>query len=105
MIRNTAGAILLAATLAAAALTQVTDARAASNYDGAWSIVVYTRTGPCDASYRFSGQIVNGVITYGSLGVNLAGRVRSGGERLCACFRRRRLRGGLRTADRNARRR
>jgi hypothetical protein len=75
MIRNTAGAILLAAV----ALTQVTGARAASLYDGSWSIVVYTRTGPCDASYRFSGQIVNGVITYGSLGVNLVGRVNPGG--------------------------
>ncbi len=80
MIRNKARAVLLAATLAAAALTQVTDARAASKYDGTWSMVVYTRTGPCDASYRFSGQIVDGVITYGSLGVDLVGRVRSGGS-------------------------
>ena len=60
MIRNTAGTILLAATVTAAALTQATYVRAASKYDGNWSVVVYTRSGPCDPAYRFSGQIVNG---------------------------------------------
>ncbi len=79
MIRKTIGAILLTAVLAAAALTQATYARAATRFDGSWSMVVYTRNGPCDQSYRFSGQIVNGVITYGSLGVNLSGYVNSGG--------------------------
>ena len=80
MIRNPAGAILLAATLSAAALTQVTDASAGGKYDGTWSMVVYTRSGPCDASYRFSGQIVNGVISYGSVGVDLTGYVKSSGN-------------------------
>jgi hypothetical protein len=80
MIRNSAGALLLATALTAAVLSQATCAHAGGKYDGTWSMVVYTRTGPCDAAYRFSGQIVNGVITYGSLGVNLAGHVKSGGE-------------------------
>lgn len=40
---------------------------------------MYTRAGPCDHAYRFSGQIINEVITYGSLGINLAGYVNSGG--------------------------
>jgi len=79
MIRNSAGRIVLAATLAAAA-TQITHARAATKYDGSWSLVVYTRSGPCDASYRFSGQIINGVITYGSAGVDLNGYVKSSGS-------------------------
>ncbi|MGO9047844.1 MAG: hypothetical protein ACLQFW_13320 [Xanthobacteraceae bacterium] len=81
MIRNTAGTILLAATVTAAALTQATYVSAASKYDGNWSVVVYTRSGPCDAAYRFSGQIVNGVIVYnGGLGpIDFAGRVRSNG--------------------------
>lgn len=78
MIRNTAGGILLAATLAAAALTQATYSRAATKYDGNWTLVVYTKRGPCDQSYRFSGQIVNGIIGYGGT-VNLVGRVRPGG--------------------------
>ena len=76
MIRNTAGTILLAATVTAAALTQATYVRAAGKYDGTWSVVVYTRSGPCDAAYRFSGQIVNGMIVYNG---GDAGRVRSNG--------------------------
>jgi hypothetical protein len=79
MIRKIAGAIVLAITLAAAMLAHATDARAAGKYDGVWSLIVYTRSGPCDQSYRFSGQIVNGVIADGSIGVNLNGHVNSGG--------------------------
>jgi len=79
MIRNTAGTILLAATVAAAALTQATYVGAAGKFDGNWSVVVYTRSGPCDAAYRFSGQIVNGAIVYNGGGIDLAGRVRSNG--------------------------
>jgi hypothetical protein len=81
MIRNTAGAILLAATVAAGALTQATYVRAATKYDGNWSVVVITTSGPCDASYRFSGQIVNGAMVYGGeLGpADFFGRVRSSG--------------------------
>ena len=81
MIRNTATTILLAATVTAAALTQATYVRAATKFDGNWSVVVYTRNGPCDAAYRFAGQIVNGVIVYsGGLGsIDFSGRVRSSG--------------------------
>jgi hypothetical protein len=79
MIRNTAGTILLAATVTAAALTQATYVRAASKFDGNWSVVVYTRSGPCDPAYRFSGQIVNGMIVYNGGVIDLAGRVRSNG--------------------------
>jgi len=79
MIRNTAGSILLAATVAAAALTQATYVRAAGKFDGNWSVVVYTRSGPCDAAYRFSGQIVNSMIAYNGGGIDLAGRVLSNG--------------------------
>jgi hypothetical protein len=79
MIRNTATTILLAATVTAAALTQATYVRAATKFDGSWSVVVYTRSGPCDAAYRFSGQIVNGAIVYGGGGFELYGRVRPSG--------------------------
>ncbi len=79
MIRNTTTSILLAATVTAAALTQATYVRAATKFDGSWSVVVYTRSGPCDASYRFSGQIINGAIVYGGGGVDIAGRVRPSG--------------------------
>jgi hypothetical protein len=82
MIRNNiAGAVFLAASMSAAALTQATYVHAASKFDGEWSVVVVTRTGPCDASYRFSGQIVDGAIIYnGGLGpIEFAGRVRPNG--------------------------
>jgi hypothetical protein len=74
------GAILLAATVTASALTQATYVRAATKYDGAWSVVIYTRSGQCDAAYRFSGQITNGIISYsGAFSVDFSGRVRPGG--------------------------
>jgi hypothetical protein len=80
MIRHSAATILVVATIAAAALTQATYLRAASKYDGAWSIVITTRTGSCSAAYRFSGQIWNGIIYYGGGGpINFNGRVRSNG--------------------------
>jgi len=74
------GAFVLAATVAAAAVTQATYVRAATKYDGSWSVAIYTRTGPCDAAYRFSGQIINGIISYsGAFGIDFTGRVRPGG--------------------------
>jgi hypothetical protein len=79
MIRNTTATILLTATVTAAALTQATYVRAATKFDGNWSVVVVTRSGPCDASYRFSGQIVNGAIVYSGGSINLFGRVRPSG--------------------------
>jgi hypothetical protein len=77
MIRSTS-TVLLAATVTAAVLTQATYVRAATKFDGNWSLVVYTRSGPCDASYRLAGQIVNGAVVYGG-GVQVYGRVRANG--------------------------
>jgi hypothetical protein len=72
---------VLAAAVAASAVTQATYVRAATKYDGAWSVAIYTRSGPCDAAYRFSGQITNGIIYYsGAFGIDFTGRVRPGGS-------------------------
>ena len=80
MIRHSAATVLFVATVAAAALTQATYVRAATKYDGAWSIVIATRTGPCNAAYRFSGQIANGIVYYSGGGpINFNGRVRPNG--------------------------
>ena len=59
--------VLALALIAAWAVTS----GAASKFDGAWSVVVYTSSGRCEPSYRFSGQIGNGEIyyAYGSLEV------------------------------------
>jgi hypothetical protein len=78
MIRNTAGIILLVATLLSA-LTHVAEVRAGTKYDGPWSVVVYTSSGPCDASNRFSGQIVNGEISYAYGSLEVTGHVDESG--------------------------
>jgi hypothetical protein len=76
MIRNAGATLLLTAAVAAAALAQATGAGAASSFDGNWSLAVFTRTGPCDASYRFGGRIVNGAVLYNGIGsIAIAGRV------------------------------
>ena len=80
MIRKTAVAVFIAATFAASALTLATGAGAASKFDGAWSVVVYTKSGPCDASYRFSGQIVNRQISYAYASLEVTGSVAKSGD-------------------------
>lgn len=79
VMRSIAGAFLLAATLIVSALTSATDGRAGTKFDGQWSVVVYTSSGPCDASYRFSGQIVNGEISYAYNTIEVTGRVEASG--------------------------
>ncbi len=79
MIRYAAAIIPLAATFAASTLTQAADVRATAKYDGAWSVVVYTSSGPCEAAHRFSGQIVNGQISYAYGSLEVTGHVEPSG--------------------------
>jgi hypothetical protein len=79
MIRSTAGVFLLAAILTVSAWLPATVVRAGSKYDGQWSVVVYTSSGRCDPSYRFSGQIVNGEISYAYGSIEVSGRVEPSG--------------------------
>lgn len=58
-------AIALAAAVAAAAATPSHAAgkkHRAGAYDGLWSVSIRTRTGPCDAAYRYPARIVGGRI-------------------------------------------
>jgi hypothetical protein len=79
MLGNSAATVLVAATIAASAVTQATYVRAATKFDGAWSVVVFTRSGPCDPTYRVSGQIVNGEISYSYGSVDVVGHVKPSG--------------------------
>jgi hypothetical protein len=80
MISNASSGILLAASFAAAALAQTMPARAAaSEFDGSWSVVVLTTSGPCDPSYRFSGQIIGGAISYAYNTLEVTGHVEASG--------------------------
>jgi hypothetical protein len=37
---------------------------AGSNFDGAWSVAIITRSGTCEPQYRFGVQIINGNVVY-----------------------------------------
>jgi hypothetical protein len=50
-------------------------------YDGAWSVVINTQSGPCDPQYRFGVQIVNGNIVYeGGAAASAQGQVAPNGS-------------------------
>lgn len=85
LIRTVSG--LLAALLLAASLAAPADARTraraaprASGYDGNWSVLIVTNSGPCDRAYRYGLSIRGGRVFYaGSAGVNVDGSVSGGG--------------------------
>lgn len=53
---------------------------ASTTFDGRWSVVIGTRSGPCDQQYRFGVRITNGNITYeGGGAANAQGRVSPSG--------------------------
>ncbi len=79
MSPRTRTAVCLAAGIAAATAAAVS-ALASTKYDGQWSVVVYTTSGPCDPSYRFSGQISNGEISYAYGSLEVSGRVDANGN-------------------------
>jgi hypothetical protein len=52
----------------------------AASFDGPWSVLVMTRSGSCDATYRYGVTISNGVVYYAGGGpVSLSGRVSPSG--------------------------
>ncbi len=58
-----------------------TGASARSVYDGSWNLTFYTQRGACDASYNFTVNVTNGIVTHPNL-VRFRGRVaRSGAVR------------------------
>ena len=51
-------------------------ASARSIYDGAWSVLIVTRSGSCDPSYRYGVQISDGMVTYDGGGpITMQGKV------------------------------
>src|SRR5262249_36437198 len=56
-----------------------TAAFARSRYDGSWSVVIITRSGACDPSYRSGVQISNGYVYSQAGGVNFQGHVARNG--------------------------
>jgi len=67
-----------AAVLAALSTMPEASASAVSAFDGGWHLTFETRTGPCDASYDFDVNILNGNISHPNL-VRFRGRVSPNG--------------------------
>jgi hypothetical protein len=73
--------LLLCLMAAGCLLAMACTAQARSPYDGSWDLVFMTKRGSCDASYNFTVNITNGVITHPNL-VRFRGYVaRSGAVR------------------------
>ena len=67
--------------IASSFLVLATAANARSAYDGSWNLVFVTRSGACDATYNFTVDISNGIVTEPNL-VKFRGYVaRSGAVR------------------------
>jgi hypothetical protein len=71
----------LAATAFAVTAVSATPLAQAASFDGPWSVVVVTRSGPCDQSYRYGVMIRGGSVSYlGGGAVSVSGRVNSAGH-------------------------
>jgi hypothetical protein len=66
--------------IAAALFSHATDctARPALAYDGAWSLLFVTQSGPCDPTYNFNVNVSHGIVTHPNL-VRFRGRVTTSG--------------------------
>src|SRR5215475_12602240 len=73
--------LLACAAAAGCLLASVSMAQARSAYDGSWDLIFVTEKGACDASYNFSVNITDGIVTHPNL-VRFKGYVaRSGAVR------------------------
>jgi len=64
-----------------AAMMMPAQAAARANFDGNWSVLIVTRSGPCDQAYRYGVSIRDGRVVYeGSAAVNVAGSVAPNGS-------------------------
>src|SRR5260221_12095941 len=55
----------LSVALALACAATLPAAEAGPSYDGLWSVVIVTKTGQCDAAYRYPVRITNGSLVNG----------------------------------------
>jgi hypothetical protein len=78
MISKSIRAVTLATAFAACIVSFAATANAAP-FDGSWSVLIVTRSGPCDQSYRFGATIYNGIVSGGG-GASVSGRVSNNGS-------------------------
>src|SRR5262245_48515905 len=78
---RTRGVLVVAALAAAAALPALRPAEAVPSYDGVWSVVIMTKLGICDSSYRYPIRISKGhVVNAGPANVTISGKVGKDGS-------------------------
>src|SRR5262245_61935666 len=66
--------------IAAAILVPPAPARAQAAFNGTWSVLIITNSGPCDRAYRYPVRVANGRVSYaGQADFNVTGRVRPNG--------------------------
>ena len=66
--------------LAAAVLAAPAPAHAQAGFNGTWSVLIITDSGPCDRAYRYPVKVDNGRVTYaGQADFNVDGRVAPNG--------------------------
>jgi hypothetical protein len=80
MMRRPARLSLLASVCAVMAVIATPNAHAASKFDGAWSAVFRTKSGPCQPAYRGAVQVVDGNMEMAAAAGSLSGRVLSNGS-------------------------
>jgi hypothetical protein len=73
-----AKALILCLLLTGSYLDISRQAFAASRFDGKWNLVFATERGPCDSTYNFTVDIVNGNVTHPNI-LTLRGRVAPSG--------------------------
>ena len=69
---------LIATAVCGACLMAATAADARTSYDGPWNLVFVTQRGSCDATYNFSVNVNDGIVTHPNL-VRFTGRVAKSG--------------------------
>lgn len=72
--------LLIASLCVAAVIATMSSANAAGKFDGMWSAVFRTTSGPCQPAYRGAVQVVNGAIQVASTAGSLSGRVSANGS-------------------------
>jgi hypothetical protein len=74
------GLLVMAALATAAAVPALSPAEAVPGYDGVWSVVIITKEGICDPSYRYPIRITNGTLgNAGTASVSISGKVGKNG--------------------------
>ena len=71
---------LIGSLCVATVIATMPTADAASKFDGMWSAVFRTKSGPCQPAYRGAVQVVDGVIQIASTAGSLSGRVSRNGS-------------------------